>query len=196
MIKIIITLLLVCLFFFSGQLIQAVKKLLALFVSNILKLLAFFGIKINRREKKVQVSQQFKETYKDIKIVKLSKKNLKQVSSIDWLNLSIFIITGILIICNLGIVSGNAISNWMYTWLKNIKIIKSAVDMNTLYTATLFSALSFSASRILVRWKDTKQQRLERKQQKLKEKALELMDSKELLDNIKKKDEQKYKELK
>ena len=83
MIKIIITLLLVCLFFFSGQLIQAVKKLLALFVSNILKLLAFFGIKINKREKKVQVSQQFKETYKDIKIVKLSKKNLKQVSSID-----------------------------------------------------------------------------------------------------------------
>ena len=83
MIKIIITLLLVCLFFFSGQLIQAVKKLLALLVSNILKLLAFFGIKINKREKKVQVSQQFKETYKDIKIVKLSKKNLKQVSSID-----------------------------------------------------------------------------------------------------------------
>lgn len=196
MIKIFLTLILICLFFFSGQFIQALKRVLSLITSNLLKLLAIFGIKINKREKKVQTSQQFRQTYKDIKVVKLSKKNLKQVSSIDWLNFSIFIITGLLIICNLGVVSGNAISNWMYSWLKNIKVIKSAIDMNTLYTATLFSALSFSASRILVRWRDTKQQRLERKQQKLKEKALALMDSRELLDQIKKKDQDKYDKLK
>ena len=60
--------------------------------------------------------------------------------------------------------------------------------MNTLYTATLFSVLSFSASKILQRWKETKQQRIEHKESKLKEQALLLMDSKELIEQAKKKD--------
>ena len=79
--------------------------------------------------------------------------------------------------------------------IQNIKIVKSATDMNTLYTATLFSALSFSATKLLQRWKETKQQRIEKKELKLKIKALELMDSKELLEQAKKKDEKRRKEL-
>lgn len=196
MIKIIVTLLLVCLFFFTGRIVQALKKLISLITSNLLKLLAFFGIKINKKEKTVKVSDEFKKVYKDVKIVKLSKKNIKQVSSIDWVNLAVFIVAGLLIICNLAVVSGNAISNWMFSWLKDTKLVKSAIDMNTLYTATLFSALSFSLSKLLFRWKSTKQQRIEKKQRKLKEKALSLMDSKELLDNARKKDEDKYNSLK
>lgn len=60
--------------------------------------------------------------------------------------------------------------------------------MNTLYTATLFSVLSFSASKILQRWKETKQTRIEHKESKIKEQALLLMDSKELIEQAKKKD--------
>ena len=74
--------------------------------------------------------------------------------------------------------------------------IKSATDMNTLYTATLFSAISFSLTKLVGRWKETKQQRIENKQAMLKLKAMKVMSSKELLDNAKKKDEEKYKELK
>jgi hypothetical protein len=68
--------------------------------------------------------------------------------------------------------------------------------MNTLYTAMLFSILSFSATKILQRWKDTKLQRKENKEALLKRKALLLMDSKELLDEAKKKDEEKLNNLK
>lgn len=67
--------------------------------------------------------------------------------------------------------------------------------MNTLFTATLFSALSFSATKILQRWKETKAQRLEKKNNKIKLKAANLMTTKELLSIAKKKDEIKRKEL-
>lgn len=67
--------------------------------------------------------------------------------------------------------------------------------MNTFYTATLFSVLSFSLSKVMARWKETKQQRIEHKNAKKKIEAIKLMTSKELLDEAKKKDEQNRKEL-
>lgn len=196
MIKIIFTIILICLFFFSGKIVQALKKTLSLITSILLKVASFFGIKISTKEKVLKVSDEFKEAYKGIKIVKLSKKNLKQVSSIDWISLALFLISLTLIFCNLAVITGNAISNWLYSLLASTKIVKSAIDMNTLYTAVLFSILSFSATKLLQRWKDTKQKRLEKKHQKLKEQALKLMDSKELLDNAKKKDKEKLDSLK
>lgn len=77
-----------------------------------------------------------------------------------------------------------------------MKLMKTPTDMNTFYTATLFSALSFSASRILNRWKATKENREQRRNNKLKEKALKLMSSKELLDNARKKDKENYEKAK
>lgn len=74
--------------------------------------------------------------------------------------------------------------------------MKTATDMNTFYTATLFSALSFSATRLLARWKETKQQRKELKEAKLKLQATNIMSTKELLDAAKKKDEENYNKLK
>lgn len=67
--------------------------------------------------------------------------------------------------------------------------------MNTLYTATLFSALSFSATKLFQRWKETKGYRLEKKNRKLKLKASQLMTTQELLSIAKKKDLEKRKEL-
>ena len=67
--------------------------------------------------------------------------------------------------------------------------------MNTMYTAVMFSIISFSFSKLMFRWRETKQQRIESKQAKIKMEALGYMSSKELLDNAKKKDEEKRKEL-
>ena len=196
MIKIITTSLLVILFLLSGKIIQGLKKLIGLIISNFMRLLSFFGIKIKSKEKDIKISQEFKETYKDIKIVKLSNKNIKDESSIDWIWLSVFIVAGLLVLLNMKFICGtNPISNWLYSIIKNLKLVKNETDMNTLYTATFFSILSFSASKILQRWKETKQNRIERKQEKIKLQAVEIMSTKELLDEAKKKDEQAKKDL-
>lgn len=196
MISYIITLILVLTFFLSGYIFQALKKLITLFIKLFLQTASFFGIKFKAREKSLKVSEQFKNTYKEIKIVKLSNKNLKEKSSIDWLNLGLFCASLLLIIINLKVISGNAISNWIFSIIGNLGIIKNSTDMNTLFTATLFSGLSFSATKLLQRWKDTKEARQERKNNKLKFKAIKLMNTKELLEEAKKKDEIKRNELK
>lgn len=193
MVNIIFTSILICLFFMLGHFTQAFKKLFSLITSTLLKILSFFGIKITNKEHSVKVSDDFKNTYKDIKKVKLSKKNIKQISSIDWIGLAMFITCGLLILINFG---DNVISNWLYELQAPFNFIKSAVDMNTFFTAIMFSALSFSFSRLLARWKETKQQRIEAKNAKIKMQAMDLMDSKELLDEAKKKDDDTYKGLK
>ena len=111
MLSIILTLLLVIIFLFSGHLLDALKKLVKLITSNLLKLLNLFGIKIKNKEKSIKLSNEFKQTYKDIKVVKLSNKNLKKESSIDYVYLTVFVIATILVVANFGAVSGNAITN-------------------------------------------------------------------------------------
>lgn len=191
-VNIIVSSILVALFFILGNGTQAIKKILTVLTNICLKILSIFGVKINRKEKQVKVSEEFKKSYGDIRIVKLSKKNIKQKSSIDWFYLIVFLIAVVLIVVNLKWVTGNAISNWIYSWLH----IMDEVSINTFYTAILFSIISFSLSKLFQRWKETKQQRVERKQALMKLKAVKLMSSKELLDEAKKKDEKKYKELK
>lgn len=195
MIGMIATILLATLFFMSGYIVQALKKIISLLVKIILTILSFFGVKFKSKEKSLKMSDEFKETYKEIRAVKQSNKNLKEKSSVDWLNFGLFCASILLIVSNLAVISGNAISNWLFSLIQNFKIVKTPTDMNTLFTATLFSTLSFSATKLLQRWKETKQQRQERKNLKLKIKALELMDSKELLAQAKKKDENRRKEL-
>lgn len=195
MIQAILTILLIILFFILGHFTQAFKKLIGFLTKWFLKIVSFFGFKISVHEKSLGISDEFKNTYKDIKVVKLSKKNIKQKSSIDWVYFSIFLVVGLLVILNLNSITGNAISNWLFT-LQPIGIIKTATDMNTFYTATLFSVLSFSGTKVMARWKETKQQRVENKQALLKLRATKLMSSKELIEKAQEKDEQKYKELK
>ena len=195
MIQIITTLLLALTLISFGQLTQALKKLLGLITKNFLKLVNALGIKIEKKEHGVKVSLEFRETYKEIKKVKLSKKNIRQKSSIDWKYFALLLLGVILVGANFASISGNAISNWLFSIISWTKLVKTPTDMNTMYTAVLFSVLSFSFSKLMFRWKETKQQRIENKQAKIKMQALGYMDSKELLDNAKKKDEEKRKEL-
>lgn len=197
MVSTIFSILLIILLFFLGHIVQALKKVFGLITKVLLKILNFFGIKIQKKEKSLKLSKEFKETYKEIRVVKISKNNIKQKSSVDYIGLITLIIAGILVVVNLASVSGNAISNWIYSWSNGFfGFIKTATDMNVMYTAVLFSVLSFSVSRILNRWKETKQQRKEAKEAKIKKQAIELMSSKELVDEAKKKDDKKEEELK
>lgn len=200
MINTIGTILLIILFFFLGHITQAFKKLIGLITKLGLKFLNLFGIKIKKREKHLKQSKEFRDTYKEIKIVKLSKKNLKQKSSIDYLWLGILIVAGLLVFINFKFIGGggkNLITDWIYDWTNGFfGFIKAPADMNTFYTAALFSVLSFSLSKLLTRWKETKQKRKEAKELKIKKKAIELMSSKELVDEAKKKDIKKEEELK
>ena len=190
MVGIIFTAILITLFFSFGFFTQAFKKLVGLLTKIFLRVLSFLGIKIQTKEKCLKVSDDFKDTYKEIKKVKLSKKNLKEVSSIDWISFAILVVAGLLVLINMAFISGNAISNWLWE-IQPMKLMKTQTDMNTFYTATLFSV-----SKILNRWKNTKENRIEKKNNKLKEKAIQLMSSKEMLDNARKKDKENYEKAK
>lgn len=188
-----VTLLLIGTLFSFGYLLQALKKFISLLFKVILNILSFFGIKFFEKEKQIKLTQEFKSVYKDIKVMKLSNKNLKEKSSIDWFAFILLIVAGLLVVLNMKgvfVAGHNVISDWMYRAIKNFKIIKSEVDMNTMYTAAMFSTLSFAFSKLLNRWKETKINRDERKRLKLKEKALELLSTKELLEQAKNKDKQ------
>lgn len=200
MIALILNIIMIFTFFFSGYVVQGIKKFISVSTSWFLKLLSLFGIRLKAREESVYLSEEFKNTYKGIRVVKLSKKNIKQQSSIDWINLTILIIFGILYLCNLKALTGNAISNWMYSWVSLIPIVGNFVAdelaMNTFFTAGVFSILTFSATKVVGRWKATKQQRIEHKQAILKAKAIEAMSSKELLDAARDKDNDNEERLK
>lgn len=187
----IVTLLLIGTLFSFGYLLQALKKFISLLFKLILQILSFFGVKIFEKEKQVKLSPEFKAVYKDIRVMKLSNKNLKERSSIDWPAVILLLVAGLLVFLNMKgvfVAEHNVISDWMFRAIKNFRIVKSETDMNTLYTAAMFSTLSFAFSKIVNRWKETKLNREEKKKLKLKQKALELLSTKELLDYAKKKD--------
>lgn len=193
MVALLLNILLIFIFFFSGYVVQAVKKLISVSTDWFLKLLNLLGVRFKSREETLCMSEEFKNTYKEIKIVKLSKKNIKQQSSIDWVWFSIFAVSALLLILNFG---SNMISNGLFKLIESWKLVKTAADMNTFFTATIFSAISFAVSKLLQRWNETKQQRIEAKEAKIKMKALAIMSSKELLTEAKKKDADKYSQLK
>ena len=200
MVALLLNILLIFTFFFSGYVVQAVKKLISVSTDWFLKLLNLLGVRFKSREETLCMSEEFKNTYKEIKIVKLSKKNIKQQSSIDWVNLIIVFILGLIYVINLKMISGNVITNWMYLGVSQVPLLSSivvdAAAMNTFFTAGVFSVLTFSVTKVLGRWKATKQQRIEHKQAILKARAVGIMNSKELLDAAKEKDKENEERLK
>lgn len=195
MISLFLNILLIFTFLFSGLFVQAFKKFISIITTYSLKVLSFFGIRFKNKEQDVWISEEFKNTYKEIKTVKLSKKNIKQESSIDWVALGIFLVAGILYLLNLKSLTGNMVSNWLFSLVESWGFVKTAIDMNIYFTAAIFSLLTFSLGKLWGRWKSTKQQRIEHKQAIIKAKAIGLMNSKELLDAAKKKDIDKTNEL-
>ena len=123
--------------------------------------------------------------------MKRSKQNQKAKSSINFISLLLIILSLSLIIVNLDSISGNIISKWLFNLeINNTRIvpylfIKTQKDMDITFTAVMFSVLSFSASKLVIQWKDTAQFRKAKKEMKIKKSAISLMSSKELLDAAK-----------
>lgn len=171
--------------FLIGSINESWKKLTKIITTLFCKL---FGLSEEqlRKEKTLKTSDNFRKYYGDIKKVKKSKENLKLIKSINVVSSIISLIILTLIIINL--VRGNAISNWLYTWLYWIPLIKGRVEMNTFFTAIMFSILSFSLSKVWSTWVSTKPLRKERKLQKAKKYVFRNTSSKDLVEEAKKKD--------
>ena len=195
MISAIVSFGMVILLFFSGRIYESVKRLLILFTDIFLKIFNIFGIKLNRTERRIRVSNKFKEVFKDIRIVKQSKENVKIKPSINIPALILLIISICIVIINLNAVSGNIISKWLFTHNILPWFIKSKESMDNTLTAILFSMIAFSLSKLVNQWKETAHFRKAKKEMRAREAILSKMTAKELLDAAKLKDDTKYSEL-
>lgn len=179
----------------SGRLFDGVKRLIQLFIDIFLKIGNACGLKISKTEKRIHVTRQFKNTFKDIRVVKKSKQNNKLKPSINIFALLLFILAVTLIICNLEAVSGNAISIWLFDNNPFPQFITSQRNMDMTFTASLFSVVTFSVSKLINQWKETKKDRKARREVKKQRKILKNISSKDLIDIAKAKDLERYDQL-
>lgn len=195
MVSAIVTFSMIFLLLASGRIYEGVRRLITLVFDLIFKIFNFFGIKINKAEQRIHVSRQFKDTFKDIKVVKKSKQNNDLKSSINIFALILLILSITLIIGNLQVVSGNAISIWLYNNNPVPGLIVSQRNMDMTFTAILFSIVTFAISKLINQWKDTKKYRKAKRDILRKEYALKNLSSRELLDAAKLKDLDVYNQL-
>lgn len=177
--------------FLMGLSLKALKKVVSTIVSFICLVLDKIGINLNYRERNLKVDKSVLRDYKEIKEIKRGALGMKKKRSVNVFALLLFIISGTLIIANLQIVSGNAITNYLSQLVANIGIDIGSVDMNTVYTAAVFSVLSFSLTTLLRQWKETAMIRKEKRHQKRKKSLLAEMTSEELIEEADRKDREK-----
>lgn len=193
MIEFIATLLIVFIMLINGRIFEAIKRFFVLLLKSILKILNFFGCKINIEELKIKTSKKFNETYGDIRVVKRSNHNKKMLSSVNILAIVFFLACVIMIGVNFA--TKGAISTYLYNSGVFSFAIKNLEQMDTTFIAITFSMMSFSLSKILHQWKETAPYREAKRQMKLRNKVVSNMTSKELLESIKEKDKQAMERL-
>lgn len=192
---VLVTLCMIFLFFVTGQIIECIKRILMCIVDCFLKLLDLFGCHIRSNEYRIRMSKDFKNTFKDIKIVKKSKQNTRLKSSINFVALILFTVTVTLIVVNLQAVSGGAITHWLYNSTFVNKLVESQQSVEVTYTAVLFSIMSFSVSKLISQWKETRDIRKTKREIRLRKRAFQTTTSKELLDAAKIRDAERYEQL-
>lgn len=195
MISAIVSFDMIVLLFLSGRIYESVKRLLMLFVDILLKILNLFGIHIDTKEFRIKTSRKFKQTFKDIKVVKKSKENNKIKPSINIIALVLLILSITIVIVNLNAVSGNCITAWLFAHNPLPSFIPTQESMDVTLTAMLFSIITFSISKLTSQWKETAKFRKARREMRNREKVLCKMSAKELLDAAKIKDKEGYDRL-
>lgn len=190
MVNALVTLVMIALFFLSGRIYESIKRLLMLIVDIFLKILNLFGIQIDRKERRLRVPKEFRNTFKDIRVVKISKENNKLKPSINIVALVALILSLTLIIVNLNAVSGGIVTKYLYSlsWVQAIIPSEQSVDVTL--TAVAFSCLSFAISKLISQWNETRKYRKAKKEMHLRNKVLHNMSSKDLLTAAKMKDEE------
>ena len=182
-------------FLISGKIYESFKRVLSLIVNISLKFLSLLGIQITRKEHKIRVSKNFQNTFKDIKKVKKSKENIKIKPSLNISALiTLFIGIGIIVI-DLNAVSGKIITKNLYqiSWIS--KIVPSKQYLSAILISAMISIISFSLSKLISQWNQTKEDRKLKKEMRLKKQALHLLSSKDLLDAAKRKDKENFDRL-
>lgn len=180
--------------FLMGLSLKALKKLVSTLISFLCSVLNKIGIKINYRERNLKVDKNVFRDYKEIKEVKRGALGMRKKRSINVFALILLFIAGGLIIANLKVVSGNIITNWLTDVVAKLfkgKELINNIGMNTIYTASVFSVLSFALTKLLTQWKETAEIRKEKKHQKRKKALLSEMTSQELIDEAEKKDKER-----
>ena len=195
MISAIVSFGMIVLLFLSGRIYESVIRLLMLFVDIFLKILNLFGIHINTKERKIKTSRKFKQTFKDIKVVKKSKENNKIKPSINIIALVLLVLSITIVVINLNVVSGNFITAWLFAHNPLPSFIPTQESMDVTLTAILFSIIAFSISKLISQWKETAKFRKARREMRNREKVLCNMSAKELLDAAKIKDKDGYDRL-
>lgn len=185
----------VLLLFASGRIYESVKRLLMIIIDIFLKILNLFGIHINRKERRIRTSRKFKQTFKDIRIVKKSKENNKIKPSINLFALLLLIFSVTIVIINLKVISNNFITAWLFEHNPFPKLIADQESMDVTLTAILFSGITFSLSKLIYQWKDTAKFRKAKAEMKKRNNVLCKMSAKELLDAAKMKDEEGYSQV-
>ena len=71
--SLLVTICMIVLFFVTGHIVECIKRLVMFVTNCFLKLLDLFGCHIRENESRIKVSKEFKDTFKDITIVKKSK---------------------------------------------------------------------------------------------------------------------------
>lgn len=196
MINAITTIVFIVLLFFTGKLVECLKYLLKLIVTVTLKILNLIGINVSITETTVKTSKLFKNTFQEIKVVKRSRQNKKIKTSINVGALLMLLCSLSLIILNLSTISNNAITNWIFSLGVVNFVVDTAEDMNVIFTALMFSVVSFSISKLINQWKETASSRQTKRDIKAKGYVLSKISTQELLDYVKQRDTERYSKLK
>lgn len=191
----IIGIIVIIIMFMVGSTGQAYKKGVKLGTGVTLNMLDILIIKI-KGGVPLRKSKNFINYYGDIKVVKKSKTNLKQQTSLNIMATIILIICIILVVINLEVVSGNIITKMLFDMFRWVPMIGSIENMNTAFTAAVFSTLSFSLGQIYNTWKSTKELRAQKRLSKMKQKVFESFTSKEIYKELVSKDTESLKKYK
>ena len=81
--------------------------------------------------------------------MKKSKQNNKLKPSINLFALILLLSSITLIICNLEVITGNAISIWLFDHNPFPQFITGQRNMDMTFTASLFSIVTFSISKLI-----------------------------------------------
>ena len=174
-----------------GKIFEVTRRLISLLVDGILKLLNLIGFKVFSEEHTLKTSKAFKKIFKDISVVKKSKENNKLVSSINVLALIVFILSSFI----LGI--SFLYEDLMLSILRKFPLFDKIENYRliSIVISASIASVSFSISKLISQWKETEKDRKARKEIKLKSKALSLFSSKELLEEVKRKDIENFNRL-
>ena len=192
MVSTLLTIVMILFLFLQGRLFEAFKRIITLFVDIILKILNIFGIHIDKHEKRYRVSKRFKQSYQDISVVKKSKQNEKIKRSINITAAIIFSICLVVLLLNVIEPTKGCVTEWLWTHNPLPNLIQTKANMDVTFIALLFSFMSFSISKLISQWKETRNYRKVRREIRQKNKVFSRVSSKELLDQAKLKDQEQY----